>query len=454
MKKIVIILLGFMVVVFLLLLLRSGNQKRPNIIFITIDALRADHLGCYGYQRNTSPNIDALAKQGVMFNKCFSSSNATVRSFPGILTGRYLAVIKKNYAFYNNNLDNKFNTLAEYLKKEDYFTAAFIKNAHLRIKQGFEQGFDCYENVDDDAQAMTVRVLDFLKKYQNNKPFFIWIHYLDLHVPYAFLPEYFKQFENDELYKKNDKILKFNPEDNLGPYDSFGSIPKVAFRENKYNLNYYIACYDAGILYTDFYIGKLLKNIKDNTIIILTADHGESLGEHNSYFSHEVNIFDELLHVPLIIKDNRYFKAGRKISTAVSSVDIVPTILSRIDPFWYFFNKNKFDGIDLRGMLNGKNIGRRYIYSYFPWAWSIRDVKENIKYILYKNGRGRLYLFPDENTNYIKDNSARITKIREELRINLKKWIEAGYPIAADINSKKIFYRWQNNGIVEELRLS
>ncbi|MBU0548521.1 MAG: sulfatase-like hydrolase/transferase, partial [Candidatus Omnitrophica bacterium] len=142
MKKIVIILLGFMVVVFLLLLLRSGNQKRPNIIFITIDALRADHLGCYGYQRNTSPNIDALAKQGVMFNKCFSSSNATVRSFPGILTGRYLAVIKKNYAFYNNNLDNKFNTLAEYLKKEDYFTAAFIKNAHLRIKQGFEQGFD------------------------------------------------------------------------------------------------------------------------------------------------------------------------------------------------------------------------------------------------------------------------------------------------------------------------
>lgn len=419
------------------LFLRSGNSKHPNIIFITVDALRADHLGCYGYQRNTSPNIDKLAREGTVFNKCFATSSATVYSFPGILTGRYLAVKKSDYALYSNNLDNKFDTLAEYLKKADYHTAAFVKNAHLRIKQGFEQGFDSYESVGGDAQSITVRVLDFLKKYQDNKPFFIWVHYLDLHTPYASLPEYFKQFENDKLYNENDKILKLNSRGNSYPYESLGKIPKAAFQENKYNLNYYIACYDAGILYTDFYIGKLLKNIKDNTMVILTADHGESLGEHNRYFSHGENIFDELLHVPLIIKDNRYFKAGKKISTVASSVDIVPTILSRINPIWYFFNKNKFNGIDLLGMLDGKNTRRRYIYSYLPWAWSIRDVRKNSKYILYKSGKEGLYFLPDEITNHVKYNSARIVKIREELKKNLKKWIAQGYPIASDVNSKK-----------------
>jgi arylsulfatase A-like enzyme len=438
--KIFIIISGFMIIIFMFLLPRSKNIEHPNIIFITIDALRADHLGCYGYPRNTSPNIDALAREGVMFTRCFATGSATVYSFPSILTGRYLAVKKRDYARYNNILDDKFDTLAEYLKQAGYYTAAFINNTNLRINQGFEQGFDCYENIHDNAQEITAKTMDFLNNHQGEKPIFVWIHYLDPHIPYAPSPAYFKEFENDELYKENDRILSPNLMDKVdyeSIYSSGGYIPLAAFQENKYNLNYYIASYDVEIRQTDFYMGKLLENIKDNTIVVLSADHGELLGEHNEYFCHGDNIYDELLHVPLIIKDSRYFKGGKKILTVVSSVDIVPTILKMIDPFWYFFNKNRFNGIDLLGILEGKNIKRKYIYSYFPYAWSIRGVKENIKYILNDTGCDELYFFPDEGTNYVKDNSPQIVKIRKELRMQLRKWFKRGYPIPADINSKK-----------------
>ncbi len=423
--------------VFLLLLSKSGNQKHPNIIFITIDALRADHLGCYGYQRNTSPNIDKLASEGVMFDRCFSTSSATSYSFPGILTGRYLAVSKGDYAHYTNIFDSKFDTLAEYLKRLGYYTAAFVNNEHLRMGQGFEQGFDRYENVEDNAQALTARALDFLNNFKEKKPIFIWIHYLDTHSPYAPLQVCLNKFENDELYKKNDRILKVRRSNDMGPFASDGDIPKIVFQDDRHNLSYYIARYDASIFYTDFYVGELVKEIRDNAIIILTADHGESLGEHGRCFTHGQNIYDEVLHVPLIFKDKRYFKAGKKILPAVSSVDIVPTILGRLDCFWYFFNKNRFNGVDLFGLLNGGNSGRRYIYSYFPWDISIRDVKKNLKFILNKGGKEELYFLPNEKIDYVEDKSSWVVKIKERLRRDLRKWYNRGYPIVADKDSKE-----------------
>lgn len=444
--KIFIILLGFALAIFMLKLSRYGSPKDPNIIFITIDALRADHLGCYGYQRNTSPNIDKLAGEGVIVDKCFATSSATFWSFPGLLTGRYLGIKSKRFEFLDHLLDKKFVTLAEYLKKEGYYTAAFINNPHLEVDKGFEQGIDYFNNLKQEAgsgQSITARVIDFLKHYQNDKPLFIWVHYIGAHAPYAALKGYFDKFENDKLYKENDKMLELKPKDAdekdklADDWVSDGYIPKGVFCAGKYNLNYYIAAYDSKILYTDFYIGKLLNNIKDDTIIILTADHGESLGEHGVYFAHGRNIYDEVLQIPLIIKDKRYFKAGKRIATLGSGVDVVPTILSRINSCWYFFNKAKFNGIDLLAISDGKNRERRYIYSYSLNVYSIRDARENVKYILAKGGREELYFLPDEKTNLIKDNSLRVTKLREGLRINLKKWLNSGYPVFSDINPRE-----------------
>lgn len=109
-------------------------------------------------------------------------------------------------------------------------------------------------------------------------------------------------------------------------------------------------------------MARLLKRLKKNSIIVVSADHGESLGEHNIYFAHGEDIYDEVLRVPLIIKDAGFFKGGLKVNAAISSVDIVPTILSRVNPLWYFFNKNKFDGIDLKSEVMRKKTKRKYIF--------------------------------------------------------------------------------------------
>jgi len=430
-----IILIAF---IFTFIYFKYASNK-PNVILITIDALRADHLSCYGYKRYTSPNIDRLAAEGTVFLNCFAVSNATVFSSPALLTGRYLAIDKRSICL-DNILDKKFTTLAEYLKDCGYYTAAFFDNDNYRTGTGFEQGFDYYRNYGNtrgDAQTITNDILNFLNDYRRNKSLFIWVHYMDVHAPYSASEELIRSFEGDELWLQNDRKLEVNPREAAGDDSSEGYIPRIVFHENKYSLNYYIACYDAGILYTDFHIGRLLKKIPDNTVVILTADHGESLGEHNVYFSHGDNIYDELLHAPLIIRDNKYFKRGKSISIAASSVDIVPTILSRINSIQYFFNKNKFNGIDLKRIVKGKDLKRRYIYSYYFGVHTIRDVDRNIKYISDGEGKEELYFLPDECNNLIEDNSKEVFSVRKELRDNLKIWL-MDYPLRSDINPIEI----------------
>lgn len=417
--------------------LKSKIIYRPNILFITVDALRAGHLSCYGYKRNTSPNIDRLASEGMAFLNCISTGPATVYSFPGLLTGKYLS-IGEGHVFLDNILDKKFTTLPEYLKREGYYTAAFVFNAHLRVGKGFEQGFNYYRNNwnKGDAEEITSAVLKFLNNYRGSKPFFVWVHYFDLHTPYAFREESFKTFKYDKLYGENDRILGLSPDIYSNYFTSKGYIPRTAFHAGRYNLNYYIACYDGGIQYTDFYLGELFKNIKNDTMVILTADHGESLGEYNQYFSHGEGIYDELLHVPLVIKDNRFFKGGKRVSITVSSVDVVPTVLCRINPVWYFLNKNKFNGADLIKIAKG-DLKIKYIYSYFPWAYSIRDINKNIKYVIYTNGREELYFLSGECLKNKKDDFLKPSSAKAEIRKALKIWLRR-YPIRADINSKKI----------------
>lgn len=406
--------------------------RKPNIVLITIDALRADHLGCYGYKRNTSPNIDDLARQGATFLNCFSTGPATIFSTGGLLTGKYL-LAERYESSWNNILDNKFTTIAEYLKGSGYYTLAFIANEVLRNGRGFEQGFDYFICKEKQAEQLTNDVLSSLNKLPNNKPFFIWIHYMDTHTPFIFREEYFRKLEGDKLYQKEVKILELRPSNRNYPV-SGGYLPPEAYHEGKFSLNYYIACYDSAISYVDYWIGNLLKNLKSDTVIILTADHGEYLGEHNIYFAHGEAIYDEALHIPLIIKDNRFFKSGKKIPAAVSAVDIVPTILNTVNSGWYLNNKNRFDGLDFKRSTLNKNGRRKYIYSYFPWAWSIRDVDKNIKYIYFKYNREEMYFLPDEYNDILENDSSEIRSIKKELKEKLFLWMQ-NYPIRSDTNA-------------------
>lgn len=444
-RKIFLVLLVFLVIFGIVFAIRPKGpvlpSALPNIVLITVDALRADHLSCYGYKRKTSPNIDSLASQGTIFTNCYATSSTTIHASLGLFTGKYLATDKLEPSLWDNILDAKFMTLAEYLKSFGYSTMALIGgNKNYAKGKGFEQGFDYFCNTGRDAEKLTKKVLEVLKGHRKSKPFFIWVHYLETHTPYLERQEYFKQFESDALYKENDKILSLRPEGAFinkladEEYTSHGYIPAAAFQNGRYSLNYYIACYDAQILYADFYIGKLLKKLNDNTLIILTADHGEALGEHNIYFAHGENIYDEVLHVPLIIKDNRYFKM-RKDSNIVSTVDIVPTILSRIKPSWYSLNKSRFNGIDLEFIRKRFDFERKYIYSYFPLARSIRDVKKKLKYILGLNGVERLFILPDENNNLIRSDLVK-SSVKDRLKRDLRAWLK-NYPILSDINFRR-----------------
>ncbi len=414
-----------------------------NVILITIDDLRADHLGCYGYLRNVSPNIDKLAGESSIFLNCFAASSYTVQSSPALLTGKYLGIFSNfnDTLTHNNILDKRWPTLSEYLRNFGYFTAAYINNPHYRSGTGFERGFEVYKSILGNAKIITDEASSFLNNYSKDRPFFLWLHYLDLHSPYRRREEYYSNFENDELYKKNDRILQTREKGHSNPCVSEGCIPPIVFQKDMYSLSHYIACYDSSIAYTDFYLGKLLDNIKDdNTMVVITSDHGESMGEHNVYFSHGENIYDELLHIPLIIKNKDSFKDGKTISTAVSSVDIVPTILNRVNPIWGFFNKTRFDGKDLKIAVKGRNISRKYIYAYHPrnpCTWSIRDVDKNVKYIFNEDGREELYFSRDEYTNHINDGSPESVHFKKKMKGNLKIWLKR-YPLRSDLNPQQV----------------
>ncbi len=421
---------------FLLKFLQKTAHR--NIVFVTVDALRADHLSCYGYKRITSPNIDKLAGEGVSFLNFFATSCTTQHATPALFTGKYLGVYSLEVLTksFNNVLDDKFTTLAEYLKGFNYETAAFLENVHLRSGTGFEQGFNTYKDFSGNAQSITDKVITFLKNYRSKKPFFIWVHYVDVHSPYFSPEDPIGLFAGDSLYKEGNEILKLNLDDNSSPYRSKGYIPKIVFRKGHYSLNYYIACYDAAIRYVDFHIGRLLKNVDKNTLIIVTADHGESLGEHDTYFHHE-NLYDEALHVPLIIKNNNFFKGGITVSQPACSIDIVPTVLREIDPLKYFFIKKNLNGIDLKLMVRNKNIRRPYIYFYAPGIHGVRNTDENIKYSITNNKKEELYYMPDENNNLASRSSRSVPSLLEAMRSNADAWYK-NYPIRSDVNLTEI----------------
>jgi len=434
-KRTAVVLLVLFVVFVSVFLYLKTMFSRPNIVFISIDALRPDHLGCYGYKRNTSYHIDALAKKGTIFLNCFSTSTSTAYSSVGLVTGRYLMVAGSDDA--QGMLDAEFLTLPERLKQFGYYNFAFLSNGHYSEGSGFERGFDSYQNYLETfgtAEKMTDEIIRSLKDRDGKKPFFIWAHYIDPHAPYYSEPEEFTRiFEKDELQGYHNKKLAVNPDRNADSGISAGYIPRLVFNEGEFSLDYYITGYDTDIFYTDFHIGRLLKELPRNTVVIITADHGESLGEHNVYFSHGENIHDELLHIPLIISDGRFFKGNKKIETIVSAVDIVPTILERVNPLWYFFHRKEFDGLALAAAANNRQLKRQYIYSYDPSSYAIRDTKKNIKYILYKKGNEELYFLPDEIINVI----AFYPQEAAALRDHLKVWRQR-YPLRSDIHASGV----------------
>ncbi len=319
---------GFLATAGFILLATACNRPPPiSVVLITIDTLRADHLGCYGYDRNTSRNIDHLAADGALFERTTASVPRTTQSIASILTGRFPSGHGARGLYSALSAANL--TLAEILRDRGYGTAAVTSNMFLAPGRGFEQGFDHYDNprhrwVGNSAPEVTRRAVRWLDERPPGQPFFLWVHYLDPHWTYR----------PDAPHAGAFGVGADGEPPVYGAIDS-GRLTKgeVIFqhRLDPREVEQLIALYDGEIAAVDEAIGPLWSRIEregNRVLLVLTSDHGESLGEHGYYFAHGEYLYQPGLHIPLIFRLPGIVPSGVRVDSLAQNIDIAPTILS------------------------------------------------------------------------------------------------------------------------------
>lgn len=296
---------------------RGTPPGMPDIVLVSIDTLRADHLGCYGYGRPTSPNIDALANEGILVEDHIAQSPWTLPAHITMFTG--LAPFEHGVTKLGNAISPRRTVLGELLKERGYKTGAFVTSYLLSPTFGYESGFDSYILRADFPAEETVRLAtSWLSR--NSSPAFLFLHLYDPHYPYA--PR--KAFKG-----------KFNvPDDGLDEVmrKPFFDFSKQALAFTPAQLDSVIARYDEKILDVDAQLGKLFAFLHmtgryDRAWIIVTADHGEEFKDHG-LFGHSITLFDEMLRVPLIIKAPESACAGTRFAGAIPQKAIFTLIKS------------------------------------------------------------------------------------------------------------------------------
>lgn len=289
---------------------KPAVPNRSNILLITIDTLRADHLSSYGYERDTSPIIDGLAAEGVRFDQAIVQWPKTAPSFASIFTATYPkdnGIVRR----VGVRLPQEFKMLAEVLKEQGFATHAVVSNGAVASEFNFDQGFDTYietwklsppEAGQDPTGAGSVTRLAkaVIGDHDPSQPYFLWVHYLDPHFPYHAPEPLTDRFENDAYFDPEEQI-----EIKEVPIRQMAGIGTDQVLNGRTDLAYYTARYDAEIAYADAQIGDLMdfmseRGLLESTLTILTSDHGESLGEHFYYFDHGRFGFQPGLRVPLV----------------------------------------------------------------------------------------------------------------------------------------------------------
>lgn len=404
----------------------KAHHRPPNIMIIVIDALRPDHLGCYGYERNTSPNIDRLAMQGIRFSEAISAAGWTVESVPSILTGAYPIV--HQICTWNGIKNPLVETIAQRLKSKGYICMFWTNHDGmytLDIKAGFQEvRIEPEKGITPDIYEFTHKITAWLAVIEKETPFFLYIHYSGAHAPYH-LPQYYKSMYLQDKYRKKSEYVP------VSTYSSGdkrwmgkGCIPFMVAEDNITDPNYYISQYDGAVSYSDAQIGVLMHNLKNlgmdkNTLVILTADHGEMLGEHNIYFNHGGDYeggYEEHIRVPLIIRFPRLLFKNRLFSEQVSLIDIAPTIFDIIG-----LHKSKYmSGESLMAFLSPfKVYSKKYQLCFFgPKAWVALRTRQWKLIYDYRFNSWKLYDLkndPKEYHNLINTNPADFKRLKNIL---------------------------------------
>jgi arylsulfatase A-like enzyme len=326
-------------------------MKVPNIVLLTVDSLRTDHLHCYGYDRDTTPCVDELASRGTVFLQAISHGGGTPTAFPSILDSVLPPVHPSEFV----EIMRRNVSIAEVLKQNGYATAAFHSNPYLSKYFGYEKGFDVFwdrisiadvadryrlrtvltrrmrsrilsailNRISDlrhlwgppivRAQEITQRATAWLQRQRtedNGKRFFLWVHYMDVHHPYWPPSEHIKRFRSTGATRY--RILR--------TYQKVRTHQALSDAERELLID----LYDAAVSYVDDSIAELLKHVDlSSAVVIVASDHGDLLGEHGLHYHGE--LYEEVIHVPLVLTGYGVM-SGAKVGRMVSHLDIAPTI--------------------------------------------------------------------------------------------------------------------------------
>lgn len=326
----------------------EADNDQPNIVFISIDTLRADHVHCLGYHRDTTPTIDRLAREGCLFSKLQATSSWTVPTHASMFTGVYPLVHK--CVTITSPIAKEIPTLAEILSQAGYKTAAFSSSPSLNASLGFDRGFNLFDNFSVDmwldiestlenksrkrlhntesSSSLTRAILSWLDN-NHEKKFFLFALYFDPHYNYCPITPYDTMYDSD--------------------YEGTitGDIAEFSGKPSPRDIEHIKALYDGEIRFTDEYVGQIVDYLeklghKDDTVIVVLSDHGDEFWEHDG-IQHGRTLYQEVLWVPMVIWYPRLIPSGIRVDDLISHIDVMPTILN-------------LAGINPPTPINGRNL--------------------------------------------------------------------------------------------------
>ncbi|UCC30775.1 MAG: sulfatase [Phycisphaerales bacterium] len=426
-------------------------RARPNVVLISVDMLRPDHLGCYGYSRDTSPSMDRLASEGALFENAVSTTSWTLPAHAALFTGLLDSVHGCVETTKPLNADHE--TLAEQLRASGYATGGFFSGPYLHpvfgLAQGFTKyvdctsypklnatkakrtgrvdGFDVWEASHRDITSPRVQAAasDWLKQ-NHERPFFLFVHFWDVH--YDFKPPAPYDAKYDPEYK------------GVFTGDHFLFDQWITARMPQRDLHHLVALYDGEINWTDLHIGKLLDDLdhlrlSDSTLVVLVADHGTEFFEHGDK-SHRKTLFEEVVRIPLIIRFPTHIDRDLRLSVPVSITDVLPTILDLTG----LPQPNQVMGQSLVPLLRGAGgaADRVIVSELFSGGRKMRAVRRGNRKLIHDMLTGRSYVYnlvsdPGEQ-HPIFDESDAVFRVSHADFRRAQAWIQSaleGNPVAS-----------------------
>ena len=401
----------------------SGESRPPNVLIISLESVRSDHLGVAGYHRPVSPNIDQLAARGTFFTRAYSQATWTRPSIASMFTSTYQSShgvlgetgqglpIQERQLGEHSVLAETFDTLAEIFHEEGYRTYGWTGNPQLWSGLGFAQGFDEYRAVGVNDRQIMKNLRGVFSS--SERPFFAFVQFMATHQPYRPRKRFRRYDTNpnavlisaDTVRQINDGELELTPED----------------------VEHNIALYDATIAQVDEALGEVLQDLQDarltdETVIVLTADHGEEFYERGRV-AHGATPYETLIHVPLVMAGPG-ISSGNRVDVPVQSIDIFPTLTSLV----LGRLPEVSQGRDLSRVLGGNDLVAQPV---FAEHWGQRAVIDGAWKYLVLAGKSELYNLvndPDERIDLVDD--VEYQAVRERLAQMLDRFVAANQELA------------------------